>query len=88
MPSGLVSGAGLSKDSVDYRQHEKCLTCMHFYPANSCEIVSGNISPEAVCNRWEIKKRDEGKDGHFYKEQLEKVGGEAHLAAIMKKGEA
>lgn len=72
MPSGIVSGAGVSKDSVNYRQHEKCLTCMHFYPMNSCDLVAGNISPEAVCNRWEIKKKDTGKDGSFYMDEYAK----------------
>jgi len=79
---GIMAGAGLSKDEVNYRQHEKCMSCGHFY-GNSCDLVSGNISSEAVCNRWEIKDtRNEGKDGDFYKEQLAKVGGEAHVSAL------
>jgi hypothetical protein len=74
MPSGIAAGVGLSKDEVNYRHHEKCSTCTHFYPQNSCEIVSGNISPDAVCNKWEIKPRDnEGKDAEFYRAEYSKV---------------
>ena len=63
---GLVPGAGFTKEEVNYRQHEQCVTCMHFYPMNSCEIVDGNISAEAVCDKWEMKKKDLGKDAEFY----------------------
>jgi hypothetical protein len=73
MPSGVVAGAGRDKNEVNYRSHEKCLTCMHFYPLNSCELVAGNISSDAVCNLWEIKKREEGKDGGFYMEEYAKA---------------
>ena len=72
MPSGIVAGAGLDKDKVDYRQHEKCASCIHFYPANSCELVSGNISSENVCDLWEVKKKTGGKDAEFYKKEYEK----------------
>ena len=69
--SGIVAGAGARKDEVRYRQHEKCLSCIHFYGPNSCDIVQGNISPEAVCDRWEVKESEQGKDGEFYKEAYE-----------------
>ena len=47
---------------------------MHFYYPNSCEIVDGNISPDNVCKKWEIKPRkNEGKDSEYYKEEYEKV---------------
>ena len=72
MPSGIVAGAGLSKDDVNYRQHEQCSACMHFYPLNSCDIVDGNISPDNVCDKWEIKKKDAGKDAQFYMEEYGK----------------
>ena len=69
----LVPGKGFNKEEVNYRQHEKCFTCFHFYYPGSCEIVDGNVSPDAVCNKWEIKpKMDEGKDGEFYKREYEK----------------
>lgn len=71
---GLMPPAGLNKDEVNYRHHEQCSTCMHFYPPNSCDIVDGNVSPEAVCNKWEIKpKSNEGKDGTYYIDEYKKV---------------
>jgi hypothetical protein len=73
MPSGIVSGAGLNKEEVNYRMHEKCFTCSHFYYPNSCETVDGNISPDAVCNKWEMKPKKEPKDGSFYMEEYKKT---------------
>lgn len=71
-PTGLVSGARVPKEEVRYRQHEKCLSCIHFYAPNSCDVVAGNISPEAVCDRWEVKELSSGaKDGEFYKQAYE-----------------
>lgn len=76
-PSGVKSGAGLSKDKVNYRQHEQCSTCIHFYPLNSCEIVAGNISPDAVCDRWQMTESKDkyrpGKD--FFQKEYEKSQG-------------
>ena len=72
MPSGIQAGAGLNKSEVRYRQHEKCLTCMHFYGPNSCEIVQGNVSQDAICDKWEIWERQEPKDGKFYIKEYEK----------------
>lgn len=69
-----MAGKGLNKDEVNYRQHEKCNTCGYFYYPSSCEIVDGNISPDAVCDKWEIKpKKNEGKDGEFYMDEYRKV---------------
>lgn len=70
---GLLAGAGRSKDEVNYRQYEKCLTCTHFYNPGSCELVQGNISPDGLCDLWEIRPRKNiGKDASFYKEQYAK----------------
>ena len=71
-PTGVVAGAGIDKDKVNYRLHEQCGNCSYFYPANSCKKVRGNISPDAVCNLWELsdsagKNRRPGKD-YFEKE--------------------
>src|SRR5579863_8975191 len=52
--SGILAGAGIDKEKVNYRQHEQCSTCAYFYPANSCRKVAGNISPENVCDLWEL----------------------------------
>ena len=72
---GIQAGAGLNKEEVKYRQHEKCNTCMHFYYPSSCDLVDGNISPEAVCNKWEMKpKTPEGRDGEFYQQEYNKQG--------------
>jgi len=70
--SGIVAGAGFNKDEVNYRQHEKCKSCDHYYFPNSCDIVDGNISPEGVCNKWEIKPKEEVKGPEFFKAEYEK----------------
>jgi hypothetical protein len=70
--SGIQPGAGLDREKVNYRQHERCSMCMHFYPLNSCDVVDGNISPDNVCDLWEVKKKDMGKDGEFYLKEYEK----------------
>jgi hypothetical protein len=45
------------KDQVNYRQHQKCLTCDHFFTSGVCEMVDGNISPDNVCDLWEVKSQ-------------------------------
>jgi hypothetical protein len=73
--SGIVGPARLSKEEVNYRQHEKCLSCTHFYGPNSCDIVDGNISPEAVCIKWEVKPPARPKDGAFFAQEFAKAKG-------------
>lgn len=63
----------LNKDEVNYRQHEKCNTCNYFYYPNMCEIVKGNISPDAVCDKWEIKPKKEPMDGESYMAEYNKA---------------
>lgn len=70
---GEVRDAGLNKAEVNYRQHEKCVSCNYFYHPNSCEKVMGNISPEAVCNKWEIQEKKEPMDGESYKAEYAKA---------------
>ena len=41
-----------TKDQVNYRQYESCKTCAMFNGRNKCNLVQGNISPDAVCDRW------------------------------------
>lgn len=74
---GLLAGSGQDKGTVNYRHYEKCGTCMHFYQSSgTCDLVKGNISPDMVCNLWEIMSRkNEGLDGEFYKEQYAKNPG-------------
>ena len=72
-PTGLVAGAGQSKEQVNYRHHEQCSTCSYFYPLNSCRKVSGNISPEAVCNLWEMTEPKRTKDKDYFQKEYDKV---------------
>ena len=69
---------GLSKEYVDYRVSSKkkvrCLTCDNFFANSNCEVVNGNISPEAVCDRWFVGGRGSNfaKGPEFYQKQLKK----------------
>lgn len=76
---GLLAGAGRSKEEVNYRQFERCLSCTNFYAPGSCKLVSGNISPDAVCNLWAMQeKKTMGMDGSDYlKEYTKNPGGAA-----------
>ena len=69
----MPDSKALNKDDVNYRQHEKCNTCNYFYYPNTCEIVAGNISPDAVCDKWEIKPKKEPMDGESYKAEYDKA---------------
>ena len=70
---------GVAKDYVNYKistkKSKKCKTCDNFYPPGAkCEIVEGNISPDAVCDRYFIGgRRSSGRDKEFYKKELRKV---------------
>jgi len=68
----LMPGARMNKDEVNYRMHEKCMTCMHFFYPNSCDMVDGNVSPDAVCNKWEMKPKREPMDGESYMDEYRK----------------
>jgi len=61
------------KDDVNYRQYEKCGTCNYFYYPNVCEIVQGNISRDAVCDKWEIQSKKEAMDGDSYQAEYDKA---------------
>ena len=69
----MSQGKILNKEEVNYRQHEKCNTCNYFYYPNMCEIVKGNISQDAVCDRWEIKPKKEPMDGASYMAEYTKA---------------
>jgi hypothetical protein len=73
--SGIVAGSGKSKEDVNYRQHEMCKTCMHFYQPNSCDVVAGNISTDAVCDLWAIVPPSGPKDGEYYINEYKKSSG-------------
>ena len=70
--SGILAGAGIDKEKVNYRHHEQCGNCGYFYPANSCKKVKGNISPDAVCNLWELSDSSEGPQRRPGKEYFKK----------------
>lgn len=76
-PTGLVSPAGEPKEKVNYRHHEQCSTCNYFYPLNSCRIVAGNISPEAVCDRWEMVEGKGTKDKNYFEKEYQKTKGQS-----------
>ena len=67
---------GLLKEEVNYRiskkKTKKCLTCDNYIGPSSCEVVTGNISPEAICDRYYIESRNVGKDAEFYKKELKR----------------
>ena len=74
---GLVPEAGLGKEEANYRLHEKCATCMYFYSPNSCEIIQGNVSSDAVCDKWEIRPKKEPMDGDSYMAEYKKANAES-----------
>lgn len=57
----------VSKEAVNYREStgkRKCGNCVMFHPSNSlsaielrgsCDLVTGEIRAENVCDRWESK---------------------------------
>lgn len=70
---GLMPGARLDKVEVNYRQHQKCSVCDHYYPSGTCAIVEGNISPDNVCDRWEIaSQKTKYRDKDFFRTAFEK----------------
>jgi len=77
---GKSDGPGLSKESVEYaiskKKKKRCKTCDNFYPPGAkCELVEGNISPEAVCVKYHIGgRRTAGRDATYYKNQRKRAG--------------
>lgn len=73
MNPGIMPGARKDKASVNYRQHEQCLNCDHFFNSGSCELVAGNISPANVCDLFEIKSAPATRDKAFFVGEFEKA---------------
>lgn len=47
----------VSKETVNYRPADgwrSCMTCI-MYHHGRCDLVTGRIYPEDVCDRWERK---------------------------------
>jgi hypothetical protein len=62
-----------SKEDANYRPKESCRLCSHFIPmANRCEIVDGNISPDAVCNLYSLVEKPQYHDKEFYMKEYSK----------------
>jgi hypothetical protein len=70
---GIVPGARLAKEEVNYRIREQCLNCDHFYPSGNCDLVAGNISPNNVCDKFEIKSQPGYKDKEFFVDEYNKA---------------
>ena len=63
----------LSKEEVQYRPSESCGQCGHFLHAGGCELVEGNISPDAICGKYTmIERLPEVKHAEFYQNEYEK----------------
>ncbi len=76
MEPGIMPGARASKESVNYRPLEKCGLCMSFYPGGRCELVEGNISPDAICDKYAIKPPESPyRDREFYEAEYQKKVG-------------
>jgi len=73
MEPGIMPGARLAKEEVNYRIHEQCLSCDHFFPSGNCELVDGNISPNNICDKFEVKSAPQYKDKQFFEEQYKKT---------------
>lgn len=70
---GLMPEARLSKEEVKYRHNEKCSACDYFVPTGHCERVAGSVSPDMVCDKWEVKSMyPVGKDREFYEQEYSK----------------
>ena len=70
--AGLMPGSRSSKEDVNYRTHEKCSTCGHFVNGH-CDTVAGNISPDTVCDRWELSSSaTKYRDKEFFEAELKK----------------
>lgn len=53
------------KDEVNYRLHEQCSSCVHYYNG-ACEVVEGNISADAVCSEWKLREGSSDHSGEFF----------------------
>jgi len=64
-----IQSARQKKDSVNYRLHEQCSSCISFY-GGECEQVEGRVSADAVCSLWKLKEGVGTKEmGKFFVEQ-------------------
>ena len=68
------------KEDTNYKVGYKCSNCIHFLPVpgtgmpSKCELVEGNISPDAVCDLWEISENSKPYDKEFYMKEAQRMG--------------
>jgi len=78
---GLMPEGRKNKEQVNYRRNEKCLVCDHFWASGVCDLVAGQISPEMVCDLFEIKSEHPmGKDRMFYESEYGKTSRKQEMA--------
>ncbi len=64
----------LSKEEANYRHYESCGTCGHYEQSGKCDKVEGSISPDCVCNNYEMRERlPEVKHAEFYMNEYNKT---------------
>ena len=83
---GLMPGSRLSKEDVNYRAHEKCGTCGHYFKSGTCDIVDGNISEDNLCDRWEISTGNKYRDKDFFQSEFNKNNGKKYTTDKVGKG--
>jgi hypothetical protein len=50
------------------------MTCGFFQQSGKCDQVDGNISPEAVCDKYSMKEKlPEIKHAEFYQDEYKKA---------------
>ena len=52
----LIAPQPYSKEEVKYRHHESCKTCSNYNGRIRCNLVRGNVSPDAVCSKWTMQE--------------------------------
>lgn len=82
---GLMPGARMAKEDVNYRAHEKCGTCVHFY-TDHCDLVDGNISADNLCDRWEISTGKKFRDKEFFLSEFNKNSSKKPIIGKQGKG--
>lgn len=67
-------GEKVEKSQVNYRKSENCGLCGHYNSAfGNCAIVIGNISPDAVCDKFTMRENDSPyRDKEFFEKEYNK----------------
>ena len=63
-----------SKEDVHYMVGRKCGNCINFQHPDSCAKVNGFISPEAVCDLFEVEENSRPYDKGFFMKEAMKHG--------------